>query len=164
MLHISVQHLRDIASHSRRSWPTEACGLLVGSRQAEALVVSAVPPLANQSNDNGQFAADPATVLRIELDAARRGREVLGLYHSHPGGSGYPSREDWLWAQRGYGIRYVWLIQPISVGQVGSPQAWLGVEGKRQFLPEVICPQCLDGGPPASHLALSGDRLSPRIR
>ncbi|WP_084657785.1 Mov34/MPN/PAD-1 family protein [Thermogemmatispora onikobensis] len=89
----------------------EACGLLRGEIDAQGnWHVVAVHPLANIAESPVSFEFAPEDVLQVEL--AYPG-QVIGVYHSHPGGLRGASRTDRETMQRVNGeqqIPWVWLI------------------------------------------------------
>ena len=77
-------------AEARRAAPRECCGALLG-RDASVLWFE---PLRNLSGDPARFDADPLDLLRVEKQASRTNRLVLGHYHSHPRSDPRPSRAD----------------------------------------------------------------------
>ena len=72
---------------------SETCGVMVGRRHGDALVISGLPALPNA-------AAAPASSFRIEpLEVLRARRrtppdQVVGFWHTHPSGALVPSPQD----------------------------------------------------------------------
>jgi desampylase len=112
--------------------PQEACGLLFGhpGRIVEATVA------ANIATDRTRrFEIDPAALFA----AHRRGREgplaLIGVWHSHPGGTPVPSAIDaagitdqgWIWLIESKGNLRAWLpdaaspsgFRPLSLAEDG---------------------------------------------
>jgi proteasome lid subunit RPN8/RPN11 len=82
--------------------PHEVCGLLFGTSAS----IEAAEPCRNVAADTAtRFEIDPARLLRAHRAARAGGPQLIGCYHSHPGGEATPSREDatcaeangWLW-------------------------------------------------------------------
>lgn len=77
--------------------PREACGLLLGSRQAGSIRIEAhwsSPNLAPDTDSAG-FRLDPLAICRAQDSAQLAGHELLGCWHSHPSAAARPSRADW---------------------------------------------------------------------
>lgn len=78
-----------LLDHARSHAPLECCGVLLGEGRH---VIEAVPA--------ANIAASPAQAYAIAPDALadallrRRGREVVGFYHSHPAHDAHPSAQD----------------------------------------------------------------------
>jgi proteasome lid subunit RPN8/RPN11 len=96
--------------HARRAAPREAVGAVLGTA-GRAVEYS---PLRNTSGEpEHAFSVDPLELVQIEGAARDRGLQLLGLFHSHPGGRPEPSEVDreqpwpgqvcWIGAVRGDG-------------------------------------------------------------
>lgn len=83
--------MEGIRAEAARVLPCEACGLLLGRDSRIDTVVRA----ANvHPTPETHFEIDPQALIDAHR-AARQGRaEVLGYYHSHPGGAAEPSAID----------------------------------------------------------------------
>lgn len=130
-------HLQAIRDHGAREYPHECCGFLVGAAEnGGARRVDQVIPAANAHPDRerlrDRFTLDPAEQLRVEREAARRGRGVVGYYHSHPDHPARPSATDREWAWEGYS----YVILSVHRGEPGELTSWELVEG--EFRPEAV--------------------------
>ncbi|WP_395331580.1 M67 family metallopeptidase [Novosphingobium sp. BL-8H] len=83
-----VTALLDEAS---RIFPEECCGLLLGR---EGRIESAVPAANVAPERTRHFEIDPAALLAAHRAARAGGPQILGYYHSHPGGQPIPSAVD----------------------------------------------------------------------
>lgn len=73
----------------------ESCGLLLGVRRRGVVSVDRALPAANVARDpHREFEVDPGAVVVALAEAERVGRELVGVYHSHPRGPARPSRRD----------------------------------------------------------------------
>jgi proteasome lid subunit RPN8/RPN11 len=88
--------------HSR-----ECCGLLEGERKADGYCVTVLHPARNLSGDPQRFEIDPLMHIKAQKLARLRGREIVGCYHSHPGGRAEPSAADLSGASED---DFLWLI------------------------------------------------------
>jgi proteasome lid subunit RPN8/RPN11 len=112
--------LADVAARPR----IEACGLLVGRREAGAWIVEEAVPLRNMHDAPDYFEFDPEELLRCYLEWDER---LIGAYHSHPGGPARPSNTDLGNMRNHADSPWVWLIlSPRSVTTLGIPPggAW----------------------------------------
>lgn len=78
-------------AHAVEEWPQECCGLLAGkdgviTRQFRAANVA--------ENKRVRYEVDGAEVIRILHEIEEANLEHLGIYHSHPGSKGVPSKTD----------------------------------------------------------------------
>lgn len=83
--------LEQILAQAAAAPEMEVCGLLLGreGRIAEAR------PAANVADDPARrFELDPAALIAAHRSARAGGAQILGHYHSHPGGNTEPSDCD----------------------------------------------------------------------
>ena len=90
VLRIAGPDLEIILEHCRRELPNEACGIL-GGRDGR---VGSVHPVKSASPSPSRFVMDPKGQFRALEEVSRAGLELLGIYHSHPGGPAEPSGID----------------------------------------------------------------------
>lgn len=79
-----------VIAEARRTAPHECCGVLL----VRAREILWFEPVRNLSDDSSRFDADPLGLLRVEQDADRKSRAIIGYYHSHPLGDPRPSSTD----------------------------------------------------------------------
>lgn len=129
--------LRRIVDSCEAAFPAEACGLLVGRRDEDAVLVTEVHPSPNLADEPGRaFEVDPA--LRLALAKRLRGgaEAVVGVYHSHPGQSAQPSRADLM---RAWEPELVWLITSVLDGQAVLTTAHSLVADGTRFARVPLC-------------------------
>ena len=91
--------------------PLECCGILLGRGDR----ITAIRPAANvHPSPATHFEIDPQVLIAAHRTAREGGPEVIGYYHSHPGGTAQPSATD---SAQAAGDRRVWAI--IGEGDVG---------------------------------------------
>ncbi len=115
--------LEALANHAESAFPAEACGLLAGSRSGDQITVTDYYPLPNHATDPRRaFRIDPLAFLGI--DKATAG-SIVGVFHSHPGGSTAPSSSDLLaaWPE------HIQAICTVDTGGAGPPN-WFDHRGK----------------------------------
>jgi proteasome lid subunit RPN8/RPN11 len=103
--------------------PREACGLLTGRREGDALVLDGLAPSRNLADGEDAFELDTALHLRLQ----RTTRAVAAVWHSHPGGGVRPSARD---AAGAWDAGLVWLITA-----AGGTTAWRPLGNGRGFAP-----------------------------
>jgi proteasome lid subunit RPN8/RPN11 len=96
-----------IYSAAQASFPRECCGLLEGIRQAGLMRVTALHPAQNLSDAADHFEISPADHIAAQKIARANGRQIIGCYHSHPGGAAEPSATDLAGAAED---NFLWLI------------------------------------------------------
>jgi len=93
-IEISAKHAEQISSHSRESYPIEACGVLIGILAGDVRTVIEVWPAKNQLSSKSSYEIDPETLFRAFSHAEENKVEVIGFYHSHPFWSADASEVD----------------------------------------------------------------------
>ncbi len=94
-----------ILTHSRRSLPNEACGLLAGDDTG----VRRLYCRPNVDASPVSYTIDPSGHFRALMDAEENGWELIGAFHSHVNAPAYPSptdvagaaEPDWVWLVAG---------------------------------------------------------------
>jgi len=89
-LTIAGAELSAILKHCRRELPNEACGIL-GGRDRK---VESVHPVQNAHPSPSRFAMEPTAQFLAMDEVSRAGRELVGIYHSHPNGPAVLSSVD----------------------------------------------------------------------
>lgn len=117
-----------IADHVAADYPNEACGLLLGRRQDERMVISRAVASPNISDQPARrFEVDPGLRMRLQKAARAGAEQILGHYHSHPDGAARPSKTD----RAGiYEADLVWLIAAVKQGRL---------DGIAAFMPHADC-------------------------
>lgn len=127
------EHRSLIRGHAEAGYPREVCGFLLGTMDAAARLFSVreVRPAVNRrgSGSSRRYRIDPADYRAAERQAAERGWEVVGIYHSHPDAPARPSDYDreHAWPNSAY------IIVSVAAGASGPPTAWLLAEDRSGF-------------------------------
>ncbi len=113
---------------ARERAPDEACGLLVGRREQSRVVAEEVRPAMNRLASPVRFEILPEELYRAWMEAEKRGREVVAIYHSHPAGApARPSQWDIPYLREG-GLP--WVILSLADREV---RAFVWEEGVREI-------------------------------
>lgn len=117
-----------IREHVERAAPEEACGILLGWREASRRVAVRAEPCRNvhPSDRRRHFLIDPERQLEVQRQARELGLEIIGYYHSHPEGAAEPSAEDRTQAHPWM----VMLIVALRGGRAAERRAWLWKDGE----------------------------------
>lgn len=131
---MDIQVTRDVLAAMERAAaqlaPEEACGILLGEGDcitAFTLATNVHP--APQTH----FEIDPQALIDAHRAARNKGAQVLGYFHSHPGGNASPSRTD---ANMAAGDGAIWAIHGADHGagkQAGAITFWRS--GSNGFVP-----------------------------
>ena len=137
MLVISREILNDIFDHSRKTYPEECCGILVGRDEGEQRVVMESHRAQNVATErrHDRYLIDERKL--IEVLKATRGlaTDVIGFYHSHPD---YPSRPSRFDIETAAWPGYSYLIASVEKERVVSVQSWVMRDGSESFVEEPI--------------------------
>jgi proteasome lid subunit RPN8/RPN11 len=97
MLIVPANVQRAIQAHGEAAYPNEGAGLLLGQAAEGSKTVVDILPVGNEWEAGEQYhryLITPQDVLRGESEAARRGLDVVGIFHSHPDCDAYFSKTD----------------------------------------------------------------------
>lgn len=129
------ERLRELAC---AGYPNEVCGLLLGRVEGEQRRVEVVHPARNLNVERARdrYELDPRDQLAAEEAARAAGREVLGVWHTHPDHPAQPSETDRAAAWSGWS----YLILSVVRGEVADLRSWRLDEPTRRFQPERTLP------------------------
>jgi proteasome lid subunit RPN8/RPN11 len=136
-LHISETLLNLIHAHGERAYPEEGAGLLLGVAQNNERRVERLLEFDNAREDgarHNRYLLTPQDYLRGELEAARLGLDVIGVFHSHPDHPNRPSEFDRDWAMPAWS----YVITSVQAGKAVESRSWLLREDRSQFNEEAI--------------------------
>jgi proteasome lid subunit RPN8/RPN11 len=106
-LKIPQKDLNLIQSELESSKPYEACGVLIGVIDGSTALVERAMPITNVKRTRTSFELDPKEHYDVWNDAEKNGKEIVGVYHTHPVSSAVPSLWDRETMQN---VPGVWLI------------------------------------------------------
>lgn len=124
MLTIRREAIKEMEAHLEAAYPNEGAGLLLGTADGAGKRVEAVLPLGNRwqgSEQTHRFLLGPQDLLRGEQEAAQRGLDVIGIFHSHPDHPAEPSGFDREWALPWYS----YVITTVRQGRTTQHRSWL---------------------------------------
>ena len=131
----AIRMMQDIAV---QGYPDEICGLLIGTADAHGWQVSEVRQVENLNEERAadRFQLDPAGYQAIDSELRGSGKEIIGVFHSHPDCPAKPSPTDLTSAWEGF----VYPIVSVCKGKVAEVHCWVVTDevsmgGKFQRLP-----------------------------
>lgn len=135
MIIISKGKIAEILDHVKKTYPLECCGLLAGidKGQKEVIAVYALKNL-NTKRACDRYEIDPAEYMKADQEAAKRGIQIIGVYHSHPDHPSRPSEFDASRAWEGYS----YLIIAIKNGEECEFKSWIFLESEKTFKEEEV--------------------------
>ncbi|MHB8565865.1 MAG: M67 family metallopeptidase [Nitrososphaerales archaeon] len=126
-------------SHARSTFPEECCGLMFGSFQ-EGISLKKVASSKRMENvfeskeRFHRYTIDPKEFMAAEIEAQKRGEEVVGIYHSHPNAPAKPSLFDQnhAWPTLSYIVIEVREAKPVKAA------SWILKDDRSEFLQEEL--------------------------
>ena len=137
MLTIHPDVLRALQAQGESAYPNEGAGLLLGSATTDSKTVADILPLDNHWETEEQYhryMITPQDMLKGEQEAARRGLDVIGIFHSHPDHPAEPSGMDRDWALPWYS----YIITTIAQRRATVSRSWLLREDRSAFDEETL--------------------------
>ncbi len=112
--------MQDIAS---QGYPDEVCGLLIGHTSTKGWLVEEVRQVENLNKERAadRFQLDPAGYQAIDASLRGSGKEIIGVFHSHPDCPAQPSPTDLSNAWEGF----VYPIVSVVQGEVAEVHCWV---------------------------------------
>ena len=86
MLAIREAEYQALRRHGEETYPFECCGVLVGRFTGNDRLVEEVVRCGNTRSDRPQdrYHIDPKELINAQRQAAGKGLDIVGFYHSHP--------------------------------------------------------------------------------
>lgn len=84
ILKIRKKDLEVLERDALRSYPLEACALLIGVIDEEEALVTDLFIAKNMDESSFSFTISPKSLFDALNKADREGKEIIGIFHSHP--------------------------------------------------------------------------------
>jgi len=101
---IAATAVKAMEQAAARRYPLEACGLLLGRLDAPGWRIDEAREVPNLSTDRAadRFILDPQAYRAMDEELRGSGREIVGIFHSHPDCPARPSPTDLQGAWEGF--------------------------------------------------------------
>ena len=150
------EDMEAMSRHAEREYPRECCGLVLGlpgrpdknevraCRNIQDQMRQQDPEAFQRGADTGYF-MDPKDLRDAFLDAAKRGLELVGFYHSHPEHDAYWSQEDhraamWAGADEPSYPGAFHVVISVKAGKTAGSAAFAWDEEAKRFMPKQVAP------------------------
>ncbi|MCB2178669.1 M67 family metallopeptidase [bacterium] len=136
-LYIPDEILAKIHQNGEQAYPEEGAGLMLGREANGKREVLDILPLTNSREDtarHNRYLITADDMLAGEMEAMRRGLDIVGVFHSHPDHPNRPSEFDRDWALPWYS----YVITSIQQGQQAGSRSWRLAEDRSAFSEEAI--------------------------
>ena len=138
MIQLEKQQHDEIAAHGERDYRYECCGLLLGRFADDGgKVCIETYPISNareESAKRNRFLIRPEELMRGEKEAAAKGLEIVGFYHSHPDHPAVPSQYD---LEHAWPI-YSYIVVAVASGSAEDLRSWEMQADRSRFNEEEI--------------------------
>jgi proteasome lid subunit RPN8/RPN11 len=95
VVNISPDLVEKMLEEAKAAYPFECCGILVGSNGAEKEIHEICPvENKNKVRAHDRYEIDSKKFDVIDREAAKKGLNIIGIYHSHPDHPAEPSAFD----------------------------------------------------------------------
>jgi proteasome lid subunit RPN8/RPN11 len=128
---ISRTAMQTMHDSAVRHYPLEACGLLLGRLDADGWRIDEAREVANLNTERAadRFILDAQAYQAIDRELAGSGREIVGIYHSHPDCPARPSPTDLAAAWEGF----AYIIVSTCEGVAADTCCWALNGGGERF-------------------------------
>jgi proteasome lid subunit RPN8/RPN11 len=126
-----------VHAHGEGAYPDEGAGFLIGRLEGSTRRVLDVLPVENEREGEERrrrYLIGPHEMLRAENEAARRGLDLLGVFHSHPDHPSQPSETDRQWALPWLS----YLITRVENGHAQDSRSWRLNDDRSAFEEETL--------------------------
>ena len=139
MMNILIeQNIKDeIHKHLEAAYPEEGAGFLLGDAAQPKRRITAILPVDNAREDDARhnrYLITAQDMLQAELEAEKRGLDILGVFHSHPDCPNVPSEFDRDWALPWYS----YTISRVDQGKAVSLRSWRLNDDREAFTEEDV--------------------------
>jgi proteasome lid subunit RPN8/RPN11 len=138
MLRISQAAYDLIRRQAELSYPSEGCGILLGSMTNGCrTVVSTFRADNTHPEPLRRYSMDPKQVIAAQKLARSQGLDIIGFYHSHPDHPAQYSETD---LAEAHWLDCSYVITSVEQGRAAQTRSFVlsGSEGEKVFLPEEI--------------------------
>jgi len=114
--------MQDMHASAKRHYPDEACGLLLGRLTDQGWRIDEAREVPNLNTERAadRFILDPEAYQAVDRELRGTGREIIGIFHSHPDCPARPSPTDLSNAWEGF----AYIIVSTYEGYAVDTQCW----------------------------------------
>ena len=95
MIFVDQRVIKGIKYNANLTYPYECCGFLSGKIRKELFKIDKHHPCDNISQSpKKEFKIDPVYHIKLQKKLRDLGKEIIGVYHSHPNGNLGLSKKD----------------------------------------------------------------------
>ena len=123
MLRIERQPFTEMKAHAEATYPNECVGAMIGTIANGNKVVESALKLENsaQGSQRAYYQLSPDHLMKADRAARDQGKELIGIYHSHPDCDAYFSETD----LKNSCPWYSFVVLSIKQGKFDHANSWL---------------------------------------
>ena len=123
MLKIEDQPMREMIAHAEATYPNECVGAMIGRIVDGVKTVDYALRLENsaQGSQRAYYELKPEHLLKADKAAREQGKDMIGIYHSHPDADAYFSQTD----LKNSCPWYSFVVLSIRQGKFDHANSWL---------------------------------------
>lgn len=81
---LNSEHVRMMFKAAKKEYPKEACGVILGQFRTDVAEAQELVPAKNVADSTTRFMIDVEELYKILIYADEAGKEMVGVFHSHP--------------------------------------------------------------------------------
>ncbi len=123
MLRIEPQPFTEMKAHAEATYPNECVGAMIGTIANGTKVVESALKLENsaEGSQRAYYQLSPDHLMKADRAAREQGKELIGIYHSHPDCDAYFSETD----LKNSCPWYSFVVLSIKQGKFDHANSWL---------------------------------------
>lgn len=123
MLRIEPQPFTEMKAHAEATYPNECVGAMIGTIANGNKVVESALRLENsaEGSQRAYYQLSPDHLMKADRAAREQGKELIGIYHSHPDCDAYFSETD----LKNSCPWYSFVVLSIKQGKFDHANSWL---------------------------------------
>jgi proteasome lid subunit RPN8/RPN11 len=123
MLRIEPQPFTEMKAHAEATYPNECVGAMIGTIVNGNKVVESALKLENsaEGSQRAYYQLSPDHLMKADRAAREQGKELIGIYHSHPDCDAYFSETD----LKNSCPWYSFVVLSIKQGKFDHANSWL---------------------------------------
>lgn len=131
---VSNEVYEEMLTTAHEAYPYEVCGILAGSGDRKMIDALYLAKNAYEGKKEFFYSIDPEELFRIEKRIMENGREVIGIYHSHPDQPAVMSDED----EKRMIPALVYIVSSVSTDCCSGIRAYMKDDPDGEIIPITI--------------------------
>ncbi|MEZ5366935.1 MAG: M67 family metallopeptidase [Bryobacterales bacterium] len=123
MIRIEEGPMREMIAHAEATYPNECVGAMIGKIENGVKTVDYALRLENsaEGSQRAYYELKPEHLLKADKAAREQGKDMIGIYHSHPDCDAYFSQTD----LKNSCPWYSFVVLSIKEGKFDHANSWL---------------------------------------